>query len=343
MKHIGIVTSGGDAPGTNAALRAASRAAFARSVKVSGLLHGWEGAVKNDFLEITRDVVHGIVERGGTILHSRRTKLLTAKGDVEKVIAGLRRHKIEGLVAIGGDGSHRGALVLAEAGFPVVGVPKTIDNDLLGTDFTIGFQTAVQTACDCIDRLRAHTESHDRVMIVELMGRHAGWIAAFAGLASGADLILVPERMWGIDEVCDHLKQRHDVEKRNFSLIVVAEGAIESQKMLRRAKDTRHDHLGRPHLGGLGDVLARALEERTGYECRSTQPGYLLRGGSPVAVDRLLATRLGLRAADCLLDGMSGISVGEVGSKPVENAIADVAKGNKPLPDLEYERAARFF
>ena len=343
MKHIAIVTSGGDAPGTNAAIRAVARVALTRGSRVSGVSHGWEGVIAANYIEMTRDNIMGIIDDGGTVLKSSRTRLLTQEGDVERIIAGLQKRGIEGVVVIGGEGSHKGALALCKAGFPVVGVPKTIDNDLGCTDLSIGFMTAVQTATEAIDRLRTHTESHDRVMIVEVMGRHAGWIATYAGMASGADLILVPERQWSLDTLKEHLDKRHKNLKRSFSLIVAAEGAVESQALLKRANETRTDHLGRLYLGGIGEVLAKALEQRTGYECRSTNLGYLLRGGPPIAFDRILATRMGSAAADMLLDGKSGVTTALIGREIVETPVAEAVGKLKTVPDGDFALAERFF
>ena len=343
MNHIGIITSGGDAPGTNAALRAAARILLNADARVTGIRHSWQGVLDGDVVSIDRDFIHGIIEEGGTVLKSSRTTLLTQKGDAKKIIAALRGQGMDGLIVIGGEGSHKGALALTDAGFPVVGIPKTIDNDLGGTDFTIGFQTAVQTATAAIDNVRTHTESHDQVMVAEVMGRHAGWIAVYAGIASGADLILIPERPWNVDEIREHLDQRHRVQKRAFSLIIVAEGAIASQTSGKAVKDKRTDHLGRAYLGGVGEMLARELARHTGYECRSTNLGYILRGGSPTAQDRILATRLGARAAELLLEGQSGVTVGIRGIDICTTHLGDAVAQLKLVPDELYGLAQKFF
>lgn len=343
MAHVGIITSGGDAPGTNAALRAAARVLLNAGTRVTGIRHSWQGAIDGDMVEIDRDFIHGIIENGGTVLKSSRTTLLTQQGDAERVIAALHGRGINALLVIGGEGSHKGALTLTQAGFPVVGIPKTIDNDLGGTDFTIGFQTAVQTATAAIDNVRTHTESHDQVMVAEVMGRHAGWIAVYAGIASGADLILIPERQWNTDEVCEHLDQRHRVQKRAFSLIVIAEGAIASQVDAKQVKDKRTDHLGRVYLGGVGEMLAWELAGHTGYECRSTNLGYILRGGSPTAQDRILATRLGAHAAELLLAGQGGVTVGIRGADIASTPFGEAVAALKLVPDELYTLAQRFF
>ncbi len=343
MKRVGIITSGGDAPGTNAALRAASRFLLSKGVDVQGICYSWSGVITDSYQQITRESLHNIIQQGGTILKSERTPLLTEKGDVEKVIKGLEQKGIEGVLLIGGEGSHKGGLKLAEQGFPIIGIPKTIDNDVLGTDYTIGFQTAVQTATDAIDRIRTTTESNDRVMIVEVMGRHAGWIATFAGIASGADMILIPERRWDFDLLANHLEQRHKTQKRSFSLIVVAEGASESKGTIKLPKDKRLDHLGRPVLGGIGHKLAQSIEELLGYSSRSTNLGYLLRGGVPIADDRILATKLGVFAAQLLLEGSSGISVGEQGKVLTQTSFQNVTQKLKTVPNKIYELATHFF
>jgi len=343
MKHIAIVTSGGDAPGTNAAIRAAARVAHINGIQVSGVVHGWAGATRDEFIEIDRDTIHGVIEEGGTFLKSERSPILTKEGDAQRVIDGLQKRGVEGVVVIGGEGSHKGALQIANAGFPVVGVPKTIDNDLGGSDFTIGFHTAVETATSAIDRLRTHTESNDRVMVVEVMGRHAGWIATFSGMASGADLILIPEREWSLDSVSQHLTKRHRERGRSFSLIVLAEGAISSQSEIDLTRDARRDHLGRTYLGGLGEALAPRIQERTGFETRSTALGYLLRGGTPDANDRILATRLGTEAAKRLLAGESGVTIGQIGSEVRATRIGDAVAQLKLVSDEDYQLAATFF
>lgn len=343
MQHVAIVSSGGDAPGTNAAIRAAARIALLAGVRVSGVVHGWAGAPRGELIDINRDTIHGIIEEGGTFLKSERSPILTQEGDAQRVIEGLSAHGVEGVIVIGGEGSHKGALKVAQAGFPVIGVPKTIDNDLGGTDFTVGFHTAVETATHAIDRVRTHTESNDRVMIVEVMGRHAGWIATFSGMASGADLILIPERKWSIEGIHEHLAKRHGERGRSFSLIVLAEGAISSQSEIDLSRDARRDHLGRTYLGGLGEVLAPMIQESTGFETRSTALGYLLRGGTPDANDRILATRLGTVAMRRLLDGESGVTIGQIGSEVVATPIQQAVAKLKLVKDEDYQLAATFF
>lgn len=340
--HIAIVTSGGDAPGTNSALRAVARCAIAKGVKVSGVVGSWQGVVDGRYLELSHEHLAGIVRTGGTILRSSRTPLLTADGDAEKIARLLKQHSIDAVVVIGGDGSHRGAAKLANTGFPVVAVPKTIDNDLGGTDLTIGFCTAVETATTAIDRIRTHTESNDRVMVIEVMGRNAGWIATYAGLASGADLILVPEFSWSLDTIASHLQQRHNERGRDFSLIVVAEGARNSAEDIQLADDRRVDHLGRSFLGGIGNHLATLIEDRVGFESRCTTLGYLLRGGAPIAEDRILATRLGAAAADTLLNGASDLSVAWRGGSVDFVPLSDVNQAHKVVDEATYRLAARF-
>lgn len=342
FKHLAIVTSGGDAPGTNAAIRAAARVALEAGVRVSGVRRSWLGVQSGELVELTRARLAGVVRQGGTILNSARTRLLMEPGDGERIASRLADQGVDCVLVIGGDGSHKGALALSEAGFPVVGVPKTIDNDISGTDVSIGFQTAVETATQAIDRIRTHTESNDRVMVVEVMGRHAGWIATWAGIASGADLVLIPEFPWNLETVHQHLKKRHEADHRDFSLIVIAEGATDTDGSIK-VEARRTDHLGRPFLEGIGELLAWEVEQQLGFECRCTTLGYLLRGGTPVAADRLLATRLASNAVDCLLEGVSGVMVGSLHGSVARTPLAQVAGIAKPVDAATYRLAQRFF
>jgi ATP-dependent phosphofructokinase / diphosphate-dependent phosphofructokinase len=349
MALIGILTGGGDCPGLNAVIRATVRAGVGEGHSFIGCRHGWAGVVNDDALDLTLQRTAGILPRGGTILGTSRTNPYADGADgTTKVRRTLERRGVDALIAIGGEDTLGVALRLHEDGVPIVGVPKTIDNDLGGTDVTVGFQTAVQIVTDAIDRLHTTAESHDRVMVLEVMGRHAGWIATHAGIAGGADAILVPERPFDIEEVCAHLRRRHE-RGRSFSIVVVAEGAtphkgtlsIDDNQPVARASAV--DAFGHARLGGIGVVLEREIESRTGFETRVTILGHVQRGGSPVAFDRVLATRLGVAALGAIDGGRFGSMVGLRSNAIVEVALADALQAPRLLdPDL-YETAELFF
>ena len=294
--RIGILTGGGDCPGLNAVIRAAVRkGSSVYGHEFVGYRNGWRGVIEGEASPLDFESTRGILPRGGTILGTSRTNPYSRDDGLERVRAGMQAHGAEALIAIGGEDTLGVASKLDADGVRVVGVPKTIDNDLSGTDRTFGFETAVQIATDAIDRLHTTAESHDRVLIVEVMGRHAGWIALNSGVAGGADVILIPELDFEIDDVCAKLRKR--VERgRNFSIIVVAEGA----KPVGGAELSggKADEFGHARLSGIGAWLERELGERTGYECRTTVLGHVQRGGTPTAYDRVLATRFGLAAID---------------------------------------------
>jgi 6-phosphofructokinase 1 len=282
----------------------------------------------------------GILHRGGTILGSSGTDPIRAEDGPDRVRATLERHELDGLVVIGGEGTLKAAVPLADRGVRIVGIPKTIDNDVSGTDLTIGFLTAAQLATDAVDRLHSTAESHDRVMLVEVMGRHAGWIAIQAGMAGGADAILIPEQPFDIDEVSEHLQHRH-ATRRSFSIVVVAEGAVPIEGTLELPEATL-DENGFPRLGGLASQLAPEIEKRTGFATRVTILGHLQRGGSPVAFDRVLATRFGIAAADLATEGGWGRMVAlrgtEIGDVPIVEAVAE-----RNLVPLDLLREAAVF
>src|ERR671915_1630622 len=293
MARIGILTGGGDCPGLNAVIRAVVRKGVNEyGHAIVGYRDGWRGPLENNATHLTPDNTSGILHRGGTILGSSRTNPFKEESGVERARASLADENIEGLIAVGGEDTLGVAEKLYSEGVNVVGVPKTIDNDLSATDFTFGFHTAVQICTDAIDRLHTTAESHNRVMVVEVMGRHAGWIATYSGLAGGADEILVPEQAFDIEEVCAHIRHRHK-RGRTFSIVVVAEGATpaEGQETLQTQEK---DAFGHVRLGGIGVALEREIEERTGYETRVTILGHIQRGGTPTAFDRVLATRFGI-------------------------------------------------
>lgn len=301
--RIGVLTGGGDCPGLNAVIRAVVRKSIAYNHEVVGIKLGWKGLVDNLYEPLDLNTVSGILHRGGTILGSSRTNIYKLENGEQTVIKNLKDNKIDALVAIGGEDTLGIASKLYKAGVNVVGVPKTIDNDLSATDYTFGFDTAVNIATEAIDRLHTTAESHNRVMVVEVMGRHAGWIAVHSGLAGGADVILIPEQPFNLDSVCDLLKKRH-ARGKTFSIVVAAEGA----KVDTQAADDKDgsyvlssmklDSFGHVMLGGIGNLLANEIEKRTGFETRSTVLGHIQRGGSPTAYDRVLATRFGVFAAD---------------------------------------------
>src|SRR5690242_4040899 len=300
--RIGILTGGGDCPGLNAVIRGVVRKGEGvYGHNIVGYRGGWRGPMVGDSFELSIPNVRGLLPRGGTILGTSRTNPYKTDGGPDKVKATLQRDNIGALIAIGGEDTLGVAYKLSKEGVNVVGVPKTIDNDLSATDFTFGFHTAVQIATELIDRLHTTAESHDRVMVVEVMGRHAGWIATYSGLAGGADIILVPETPFDIDEICTRIRHRHE-HGANFSIVVVAEGAVPVAGTMELQAGTI-DEFGHVRLGGIGTRLAAEVEARTGYEARMTQLGHLLRGGTPSAYDRVIATRFGVEAIDAVHDG----------------------------------------
>src|SRR5918911_1258013 len=289
MARMGLLTGGGDCPGLNAVIRAIVRKGInTHGHEFVGFRYGWAGVLAADAIDLSHQTTSGILHRGGTILGTSRTNVFKEERGLERVQRSLDKLELDALIPIGGEDTLGVAGKLSEAGVNVVGVPKTIDNDLAGTDFTFGFQTAVQIATDAIDRLHTTAESHNRVMVVEVMGRHAGFIAAHAGMAGGGDVILVPERPFDIEAVCDHIRRRHQAG-RTFSIVVVSEGATPKEGTLTTAGSGQLDAFGHERLGGIAVTLEREIEERTGFETRMTILGHVQRGGTPIAVDRVLA------------------------------------------------------
>jgi phosphofructokinase-like protein len=343
MARIGVLTGGGDCPGLNAVIRAVVRKGLDDGHTIFGYRYGWAGVLAGEGQELTLDETRGILPRGGTILGTSRTNpFKEGAGGAEAVRRGLERQGVDMLVPIGGEDTLGVAARLAEAGIPVVGVPKTIDNDLPGTDYTFGFQTAVQIATDAIDRLHTTAESHNRVIVVEVMGRHAGWIAAHSGMAGGGDVILVPERPFDIDEVCAHLRRRHE-RGRTFSIVVVSEGAVPREGTMTTHGTGQTDAFGHARLGGIAVELEPEIESRTGYETRMTILGHVQRGGSPTAYDRVLATRFGVAAAEAVTAGRSGVMVSLRGTEIVEVPIAEALGEPKVLDDEFFTTASVFF
>jgi ATP-dependent phosphofructokinase / diphosphate-dependent phosphofructokinase len=343
MARIGLLTGGGDCPGLNAVIRAVVRRGLVDGGhSFLGFSHGWAGVLSDSAIELTRQSTAGILPRGGTILGTSRTNPFADGADATAVIREtLSTRGVDVLIPIGGEDTLGVALRLHNGGVPIVGVPKTIDNDLGGTDVTFGFQTAVQVVTDAIDRLHTTAESHNRVMVIEVMGRHAGWIAAHAGIAGGADAILVPERPFDIDEVVAHLRRRHD-RGPNFSIVVVAEGTSPREGTLQtRAGST--DAFGHVRLGGIGVILETEIEQRTGFETRVTILGHVQRGGTPVAYDRVLATRFGVAAMDAAAAGRFGAMIGLQGTEIVEVPLEEALREPKLLDPALYETAELFF
>jgi 6-phosphofructokinase 1 len=341
--RIGVLTGGGDCPGLNAVIRAVVRAAGRSGHEVVGFRYGWAGVLEGNSVELTRQNTAGILPRGGTILGTSRTNPYKDDGGgTEAVRAGLEQAGVDALIPIGGEDTLGVAARISQEGVPVVGVPKTIDNDLSGTDVTFGFHTAVQIATDAIDRLHTTAESHNRVIVVEVMGRHAGWIALYSGMAGGADVILVPERPFDIDEVCERIRRRHDTG-RTFSIVVVSEGAMPRDGSGITAAGDKLDAFGHARLGGIAVALEREVEDRTGFETRMTILGHVQRGGTPTAYDRVLATRFGVRASEAADAGDFGAMVSLRGTDIVLVPLAEAVAEPKLLdPDL-YETAEVFF
>jgi 6-phosphofructokinase 1 len=341
--RIGLLTGGGDCPGLNAVIRAVVRRGLQGDHAFVGFRYGWAGVLGDDATELTLATTAGILPRGGTILGTSRTNPFAQGQDgTASIRSTLQARGVDALVPIGGEDTLGVALRLHREGIPIVGVPKTIDNDLGGTDVTFGFHTAVQIATDAVDRLHTTAESHNRVMVVEVMGRHAGWIATYAGLAGGADAILVPERPFDIDQVVAHLRRRHD-RGRSFSIVVVAEGARPLEGTLHFREGRAADAFGHVRLGGIGVLLEQEIESRTGFESRVTILGHVQRGGTPVAFDRVLATRFGVAAMDAAAGGRFGTMVGLRGTAIVEVPLEDALAESKLLDPALYETAELFF
>ncbi len=324
--RVGVLTGGGDAPGLNAVIRAIVRKGEKTyGDEFTGFADGWRGVIEGTIVPLTSEGTRGILPRGGTILGTSRTNPFKVEGGAERVQATLARLRIDALIAIGGEDT-LGVAQKMLGRVSVIGVPKTIDNDLSGTEVTFGFDTAVQIVVDAIDRLHTTAESHNRVLVCEVMGRHAGWIAAYAGIAGGAAYILVPERPFDVEEVCESLLQRHQ-KGRYASIVVVAEGAQPKEgSMVVQSGEV--DEFGHVRLGGIGNVLAREIRQRTGFDTRVTVLGYVQRGGTPTAFDRVLATRFGIAAIDAVHDGAFGqmvaLRAGEIVRVPLAEAVGSL-------------------
>ena len=345
--RVGVLTGGGDCPGLNAVIRALVRRGTQEyGYQFTGFRDGWRGPLEGDTVTLDVNAVRGILPRGGTILGSSRTNPLGSgaadggRSGVERIRDNLAGLGVDALVAIGGEDTLGAAAALCGEGVKVVGVPKTIDNDLGATDYTFGFDTAVNIAMEAIDRLHTTAESHHRALIVEVMGRHAGWIALHAGMAGGANVILIPENPFSLEKVCQYVE--HRFQTRYAPIVVVAEGARPAEEELALI-DQKVDEFGHVRLGGVGQLLANEIEKRTGKEARATVLGHIQRGGTPTAFDRVLATRFGIHAVDAVHDGAFGQMVALRGTSIVRVPLAEATRALKVVPPERYAEAEVFF
>ncbi len=344
MTRVGVLTGGGDVPGLNAAIRAVTRRSLEHGFDVYGIRNGWEGLVEGQVEPLNLKSVSGILHVGGTMLGSSRTNPFKRPDDLKKVLDNIRELGLDAIVAIGGEDTMGVAERLnREHGVPAVGVPKTMDNDVWGTDYCIGFDTATTTVSEALDRLHTTAHSHHRALVVEVMGRHAGWVAVVGGLAGGADFIIIPEVPSSISKVCDHMRRRYAMGKR-FSIIVVAEGAqitdLNVNEDLGETDAFGHVRLDRR---GLAETIAKQIEKQTGFETRSVVLGHLQRGGSPTVFDRVLATRLGVRAADMVKEGKFGFMPALQGNKIVDFPLTEAMSKMKTVDPALYELAEIFY
>ncbi|MFA5429561.1 MAG: ATP-dependent 6-phosphofructokinase [Candidatus Omnitrophota bacterium] len=342
MKKVGILTGGGDCPGLNPVIRAVVRKGLLEGYEITGIRNGWKGLIENDTMPLTIDTVSGILPKGGTILGTSRTNPYKKENGVEMVKENFSRLELDALIAVGGEDTLGVAAKLFKDGINnVVGVPKTIDNDLSCTDYTFGFDTALNVATECIDRLHTTAESHHRIIVAEVMGRHAGWIAVEAGIAGGADVILIPEVPIDLDEVCAIVNKRHQRGK-TFSIVVVAEGA-QFKEGTFVTQEQKLDDFGHVRLGGIGEKLGQEIEKRTGFETRVSVLGHIQRGGSPTAFDRVLGTRFGVKAVELLKEKKFGRMVALSGNKIVDVPLGDAVKELKTVDKEFYDIAKVFF
>lgn len=341
VKKIGVLTGGGDCPGLNSVIRAVVRYALKKNYAVVGIKNGWKGLIECDTMDLDISSVSGILPKGGTILGTSRTNPYKSEGDVEKVKKNFKKMGLEALIVIGGEDTLGVALKLYKEGLNVVGAPKTIDNDISCTDVTFGFDTAVNIATEAIDRLHTTAESHNRIIVVEVMGRHAGWIAIESGIAGGADVILIPEVPIDIKDVCRILKKRH-ARGKSFSIIVVAEGARFKEGDLVK-QEKRSDAFGHIRLGGIGHALGEIIEEKTGFETRVTVLGHIQRGGTPTAFDRMLGTRFGIKAMELVLKKDYGKMAALQGNDVKAVSLEAALKESKTVDMELYDIAKIFF
>jgi phosphofructokinase-like protein len=340
--RVGVLTGGGDCPGLNAVIRAVVRKGVRQhGFEFLGYRDGWRGPLEGVTMELGVEQCRGILPRGGTILGSSRTNPFKIDNGVERIQENLEKNEVDALVAIGGEDTLGVATKLADLGVNVVGVPKTIDNDLSGTDFTFGFDTAVNIAMEAIDRLHTTAESHHRVLVVEVMGRHAGWIALHSGMAGGANVVLIPEQPFDIEAVCELVEQRF--KTRFAPIIVVSEGAVPAEGGDMTLVSGEKDAFGHVRLGGIGDRLAQEIESRTGKEARAVVLGHIQRGGTPTAFDRWLATRFGLHAIDAVADGDFGKMMALHGTSIVRVPLIEGTGELKLVSAEQYAEAQVFF
>lgn len=342
MAKIGILTGGGDCPGLNPVIRAVARKGFTEGYEIIGIKNGWKGLIENDTMKLDFTSVSGILPKGGTILGTSRTNPYKKEGGLVSVKDNYKKLGLDALIAVGGEDTLGVATKLIKDGITnIVGVPKTIDNDLSCTDYTCGFDTALNTAMECIDKLHTTAESHHRIIVVEVMGRHAGWVAIEAGIAGGADIILIPEIPIDIEEVCNLIKKRHQRGK-TFSIVVVAEGAQfkEGTVVLQEQK---LDEFGHVRLGGIGENVATEIEKKTGFETRVSVLGHIQRGGTPTAFDRILGTRLGVKAVELVKNKKFGRMVALAGNKIIDVPMEEAIRALKTIDMDLYEIAKVFF
>lgn len=341
--YVGILTGGGDCPGLNAVIRAVVRRSLQEKIPVMGIHSGWQGLIDGDVKPLTRYSVAGIQYKGGTILGTSRCNPLTEAEYLQKIRDNWKKYGLNSLIVVGGNGTLSCSMRMwRDEGFPIVGVPKTIDNDICGTDYTFGFDTAVSIATEAIDRLHTTAESHHRVMVVEVMGRHTGWIATHAGIAGGGDIILIPEKPFRISEVSEILMKRKEMG-RNFSIVVVAEDARPHPDEDFLTDEQRQRIFKEDRLGGIGGIVGRWIEERTHLSTRVTVLGHIQRGGSPTAYDRVLATRLGVQAFEMVLRGEFGRMAAIRGLDMISVPLEEVADKAKPVTEEIYRIAEIFF
>jgi len=341
MAKIGILTGGGDCPGLNSVIRAVVRKGINEGYEIIGIKNGWKGLIENDTLKLDLAAVSGILPKGGTILGTSRTNPYKKEGGLQNVKDNYKKLGLDALIVVGGEDTLGVAVKLIKDGIAnIVGVPKTIDNDLSSTDYTFGFDTAINTAMECIDKLHTTAESHHRIIVVEVMGRHAGWIATEAGIAGGADIILIPEIPIDIEEVCSLIKKRHQRGK-TFSIIVVAEGAKFKEGTMV-VQEEKLDEFGHIRLGGIAEILAGEIEKRTGYETRVSVLGHIQRGGTPTAFDRVLGTRFGVKAIELVKNKKFGNMVALIGNKIIDVPIEDAVSALKTV-DMDLYGIAKVF
>ncbi|MEM2129513.1 MAG: ATP-dependent 6-phosphofructokinase [Candidatus Bathyarchaeia archaeon] len=340
---VGVLTGGGDAPGLNAAIRAVVKKCEKFGYEVIGIRYGWAGLLELNTMPLKYDEIKGIIHKGGTIIKTSRTNPLKMQDGVKKAAQNFKKIGLDALIAIGGDDTLSVAAALSESGLNVVGIPKTIDYDVPETEFTIGFDTAVNLAMRTIENLQDTAESHDRVFVVEIMGRHAGWIALYSGLAAGADLILIPEEPFSIKDVVNFVKKKTSDKESQAVIIVVAEGALIKDYEGPVTKDASVDQFGHVRLGGIGEFLAKEIEKATGSETRAVVPAHTIRGGPPTAMDRLIPTRFGLAAVDLVRQGKFGVMVALKAGEIVTIPLSKVTGKTKTVSKQLYDEAKIFF